>query len=1024
MRLVKLTSPIPSCPLTKKIFVDEKGNFQSEAYSNAKWFRADTRDINSFDSLATWLRQLKDDPQSALIRGGLDPKITSLQRVRRRIAPASEPASTEAPFIDVPIQWLMIDIDKLPLPQDIDLIDNTLEAVKFAISQLPPEFHDSSLFWQLSSSSGFKSPGTISIHLHYWLSKARTSAYVRAWAKTVNAKKGFRLVDENLYSPVQLHYTAAPLLEKNVIDPLKGKRFGTIAGISKSVDLVEIAYAPRKAHQPQLTQELGSTHGYEQILAEMGDDGKGFYEPILRATSSFAATQGREETELQKEAIKIDIRERIKRADTSNHDQADLDRYASDAFLDSIIDGAIEKFGDKKHLPPHFDTHELSVEQGEAKLIEALTVFGERVKRYWNDSQEWLEDAPTLAIKATAGLGKTSRVIQELINYNLIELGDIHYYAPTHSLIQQLEVDLNEVLTLELDDSYLIRSEVIYGRDRLDRNNHPMCLKSALATKIAQAGLNVSTTLCKSGSAQCEHYKTCGYQKQFIGEEEIEGLKNKFRQLNNAEESTVDGPLNVTYCLTHAHLFLNTKNRLPKPKLVIIDEAFWRLAIEELYISTNDLLMTETPIAKFIHETLVQQCPPPLLGALRSKGFTPDDLRQEATQIELTHKISETLKPNIPSDEILRILGERSAELKAPLVLRQIADELELVGREISHCVRYEPRDVNTDDQKRDKLVLTRRKQFFVSEETPILFLDANASEEILKIFRSNVEVVDIPVQRQATVHQVTDLTFSKSSLTKGSQGNELRAQVKDFIEQISSKGSTLVVSTKSVEDRLKEEVSDIGYSLFSPRPAFAHFGNLRGLNEYANYDNVIVVGREQPPGYAIEDQARALWWDSEFPIYSIPHQIKNKPLPKQYRTYRSDQFKSVQVGVHPDHRVQLILEQSREAENEQALDRLRLLRISRQVPRNVYLLSNLPLDVKVDEFISWGELQRLYELWLACEGVMPLNPAHLMLYAPDQATSERTARRIVQSIKVANSLIRLLISDVATFSYREVKAG
>ena len=53
-----------------------------------------------------------------------------------------------------------------------------------------------------------------------------------------------------------------------------------------------------------------------------------------------------------------------------------------------------------------------------------------------------------------------------------------------------------------------------------------------------------------------------------------------------------------------------------------------------------------------------------------------------------------------------------------------------------------------------------------------------------------------------------------------------------------------------------------------------------------------------------------------------------SKPLDKSHRNYRASEFKAVQVGTHPDPRVQLVLEQVREAESEQAIDRLRLLRL------------------------------------------------------------------------------------------------
>ena len=1022
MRLVKLTSPSLSKPLTKTISGGTSAGYSIQGYSQVKWFMAGTVEIEDLHALSALMKQMETEPQASLIRGALHPDADTSKLLRRRKHLPEEPAN-EAPFVDQAIHWMMIDIDKLRLPQGLELLDAPEEAIKFAISQLPQEFHDSSVHWQLSSSSGIKSQGTVSAHLHFWLSDAKTSYELKQWAKALNANLESRLIDDSLFTPVQLHYTAAPVFATDAHDPLSGRRSGFLQGKSKTVTLSNISTAQKALTAKNTSAALNTTHGYEQIMAGLGDDKEGFYEPLLRATASFVSKHGSEEAEAQKEAIKADIRYRIAKADSSGHDQAGLERYASDAYLDGLIDSAIAKYGDKHNLPPYFDIQELTLAEAEAKLQVAIKTFGERVKAYWSETSEWFEDAPAIAIRATAGLGKTSRVINDLIKYNAIELGDIHYYAPTHNLIKQLEHDLNEALTIETPNVSIIRTNVISGREQSDEAGVPLCIKKALAKKVAEAGLNVSTTLCKSGTRKCEHYDTCGYQRQFISSETVEEAKKVHNNLVMATGGlSYETLFSVTQCLPHAHLFLNTKGRLPKPKLVIVDEAFWRGAVEEICISTNDLLMCETPLAKLIHETLVQPEPPPLLKTLRVQGISPDALRNEAERIEQQEDGTSSLRPDTPEPQVERILKERTAVLQTPRVLRQLAEELELVDRDASHSLRYEPRDVNTSDAKKDKLVLTRLKRFCVGDDVPILFIDANANEEILKLFRADVEIIDIPVQRQATIHQFTDLTFSKTSLMK----DELRGQVQDFIERISNNGRTLVVSTKAIRDLLEQEVTNTPQGLLSPPPvSFAHFGNLRGLNAYAEFDNVIVVGREQAPANAIEDQARALWWDASFPIKALPTQSGNRPMPNEHRGYRtSGNSKSVQVAVHPDSRVQTLLEQGREAESEQAFDRLRLLREPKGRPRNVYLLSNLPLNATVDHLYGWDEIQKLLSLWNESEGVLPLNAAQLQLRCPKHATSESTAKRLISDWKRVNSLIVGLISNVTLLSASYRMAG
>lgn len=305
MRLVKLTSPSPNKPLTKTISGGTPAGYSIQGYSQVKWFMAGTVAIEDLHALSALLKQMEAEPQAALIRGALHPDADISEPLRRRKHLPEEPAN-EAPFVDQAIHWMMIDIDKLRLPQGLELLDSPEEAIKFAISQLPQEFHDSSVHWQLSSSSGIKSQGTVSAHLHFWLSDAKTSYELKEWAKALNSSLGHRLIDDSLFTPVQLHYTAAPVFANNAHDPLSGRRSGFIQGKSETVTLSKISVTQKALTAKNTSTTLHTTHGYEQIMAELGDDKAGFYEPLLRATASFVAKHGREEAEAQREALKAD----------------------------------------------------------------------------------------------------------------------------------------------------------------------------------------------------------------------------------------------------------------------------------------------------------------------------------------------------------------------------------------------------------------------------------------------------------------------------------------------------------------------------------------------------------------------------------------------------------------------------------------------------------------------------------------------------------------------------------------------
>jgi hypothetical protein len=68
---------------------------------------------------------------------------------------------------------------------------------------------------------------------------------------------------------------------------------------------------------------------------------------------------------------------------------------------------------------------------------------------------------------------------------------------------------------------------------------------------------------------------------------------------------------------------------------------------------------------------------------------------------------------------------------------------------------------------------------------------------------------------------------------------------------------------------------------------------------------------------------------------------------------FSDGRIKSGSVSVHPDPRVQAVVEQPREAEMLQAIDRLRLIHTEKR--KTVYILCSVPLDIPVDELVTWN---------------------------------------------------------------------
>jgi len=129
----------------------------------------------------------------------------------------------------------------------------------------------------------------------------------------------------------------------------------------------------------------------------------------------------------------------------------------------------------------------------------------------------------------------------------------------------------------------------------------------------------------------------------------------------------------------------------------------------------------------------------------------------------------------------------------------------------------------------------------------------------------------------------------------------------------------------------------------------------------------------------------------------------------------------SAMTQVHPDWRVQALLEQMRESESTQAIDRLRLLRPhSEGFQRRVFILCSVPLDVTVDHLESWSGLQKLIALLEDCKSIVPLNPKHLMI-ATTAPLAEGTAKERVKDLKRMKTLISIYIREsiLLTAQYR-----
>ena len=78
-------------------------------------------------------------------------------------------------------------------------------------------------------------------------------------------------------------------------------------------------------------------------------------------------------------------------------------------------------------------------------------------------------------------------------------------------------------------------------------------------------------------------------------------------------------------------------------------------------------------------------------------------------------------------------------------------------------------------------------------------------------------------------------------------------------------------------------------------------------------------------------------------------------------------------------------------------------------------------MNVTVDYGWSWTEYQQLLSLWKEAEGVMPLNPEHLMKRCPVTSKGMTRTKELIQGWKRSEILIGNTIreSDLFVLDYR-----
>lgn len=227
------------------------------AYQDAKYFSLVKKPVSRIQDLSKLLTQLEDDAYACVIRGTYkgDEHAQKIDtefkqgKVRRQ----------KRLFEDTPHHWVLIEIDDFE-PMLADPVREPVEAInEYIISCLPDCFHEISYHWQLSNSAGhLKNIEKLKAHVWFWLGTVYTSDQLKTWAEQNNIA-----LDKSVLNTVQIHYTAAPVFQAGVSDPVP-IRSGYFEGlIGDEVDL-KIVLDLRSA---RISSTIETEHDFEDPFA-------------------------------------------------------------------------------------------------------------------------------------------------------------------------------------------------------------------------------------------------------------------------------------------------------------------------------------------------------------------------------------------------------------------------------------------------------------------------------------------------------------------------------------------------------------------------------------------------------------------------------------------------------------------------------------------------------------------------------------------------------------------------------------
>ena len=535
-------------------------------------------------------------------------------------------------------------------------------------------------------------------------------------------------------------------------------------------------------------------------------------------------------------------------------------------------------------------------------------------------TSELPEPAPLALLTAPSGSGKTHAVLQALVKHQSRAV----YVTPTHELAIQVQKDLQK---LGVRTHYWRR-----GPDDEDACEHQELVEL----------FRVLGYLIRRGPCQdCFKRKKCAYRKLFtcranrsaqvliitswhLRREDLWKLKAmENRPLIILDEDTISGPVEIT--VGQLRDFLDNLYTIRQQLSYGEDEdnptIAWLTRRLTKHASDEQAALGVTDIFRRAAE---------------------DILRASATAGHGQWSASDTVIKQWISEHDLSLLARDGAFdtlIRCAYNSARRSITLPNIMASMRELLR-EPRPIYVSVS-----ACRWPRRCIIPEDRQILMLDATAQPEVVAgIMGRSVEVIDTPaIEQRATIYQVMDKIGTRSGNRRDIEHEQSwTIKLTHEVARKHRNQSLLCVTFKNDEDKLAA-VLDSEHD----NCTVIHFGALRGLNSFENFQVGLIIGRPMPNQAQLQ-----LLAVSAFGLEALDDKLSSPSLQWQFYTHNiGPDAWTLRRQQYDDPRWRAVWHHVVTGELMQAVGRLRPL----TNPATIYIVTNEPLPEQLDITAVYG---------------------------------------------------------------------